>query len=45
LPGAQRVFPAGSRIAGVPVDGLDAPAAEARLVQFYSLPLVLVVER
>ena len=39
-----RLFTAGSRIAGVPVGGLDAPAAEARLAQFYSLPLVLMVE-
>jgi beta-lactamase class A len=42
--GGITVFPAGSRVAGIPVDGLDAPAAEARLAQFYSLPLVLEVE-
>ena len=38
------VFPAGSRIAGVPVDGLDAVAAQERLDQFYALPLVLTIE-
>jgi beta-lactamase class A len=42
--GGATVFPAGSRVAGVPVDGLDAAAAEARLAEFYSLPLVLTVE-
>jgi len=39
--GQPNVFPAGGRVAGVPVDGLDAPAAEARLAEFYRLPLVL----
>lgn len=37
-------FPVGSRIAGVPVDGLDAPAAQSRLAEFYALPLVLTIE-
>ena len=37
-------FPAGSRIAGVPVDGLDAQAAQARLADFYALPLVLTID-
>jgi beta-lactamase class A len=42
--GQPNVFPAGGRVAGVPVDGLDAPAAEARLAEFYSLPLALEIE-
>ncbi len=36
-------FPTGSRIAGVPVDGLDIPAAQARLEEHYDLPLVLTI--
>jgi beta-lactamase class A len=39
-----RVFPAGSQVASVPVGGLDAPAAEVRVAEFYSLPLVLMIE-
>jgi beta-lactamase class A len=42
--GQTIVFPAGSRVADVPVGGLDAAAAEARLAEFYALPLVLVIE-
>jgi len=38
------VFPAGSVIAGVPVGGLDQASAESRLLDFYSLPLVLKVD-
>lgn len=38
------VFPVRSTIAGLPVDGLDASAAEARLTEFYSLPLDLEIE-
>ena len=37
------VFPAGSRVAGVPVDGLDSDAVELRITEFYSLPLVLTI--
>lgn len=36
-------FPAGSTIAGVPVGGLDQAAAETRISDIYSLPLVLIV--
>ncbi|MBW6466281.1 MAG: class A beta-lactamase-related serine hydrolase [Brevefilum sp.] len=42
--GGPRHFPAGSRVAGVPVGGLDAPEAEARLAAFYSQPLTLAVD-
>jgi hypothetical protein len=38
------LFPAGSRIAGIPVDGLEVPAAQARLAEFFALPLVLTIE-
>lgn len=38
------LFPAGSRVAGVPVGGLDAPSAQARLAEFYALPLVLTID-
>jgi beta-lactamase class A len=38
------VFPPGSMIAGIPVDGLDAAAAEARLTEFYELPLDIEIE-
>jgi len=38
-------FPPGSTIAGVPVGGLDQEAAEARLAEFYNLPLVLEINR
>lgn len=37
-------FPAGSRIAGIPVAGLEAPAAQERLREFFALPLVLTIE-
>ena len=37
-------FPVGSRIAGIPVDGLDVPAAQARLAEHYALPLVLTID-
>ena len=37
-------FPPGSIVAGVPVGGLAQDAAEERLVEFYSLPLVLVFD-
>lgn len=37
-------FPAGSRIADVPVDRLDAPAAQSRLAEFFALPLLLTIE-
>jgi len=36
-------FPAGSRIAGVPVGGLDEEAALTRIKAFYSMPLILDV--
>jgi len=36
-------FPAGSTIAGVPVDGLDPSDAAARLNEAYSLPLDLLI--
>ncbi len=32
------VLPAGSTIAGVPVGGLDAAGAEARIADYYNLP-------
>ena len=38
------VFPAGSLIAGIPVGELDAAGAEARISDFYSLPLTLQVD-
>ncbi len=38
------IFPSGSQIAGVPVGGLGQDAAEERLAEFYSLPLVLVFD-
>jgi hypothetical protein len=38
------VFPAGSTIAGVPVGELDAAGAEARLADYYNLPLTLNIE-
>ena len=37
-------LPAGSTVAGVPVGGLDAEAAQARLDEAYSLPLDLVIQ-
>lgn len=37
------VFPEGSTIAGIPVGGLDQPAAEARVNNAYHVPLVLSV--
>ncbi len=38
------VFPAGSTVASVPVGGLNASEAEARLSDYYSLPLDLEIE-
>lgn len=38
------VFPPGSLVAGVPVGSLDEAAAEARIAEFYSLPLVLQID-
>ncbi|MCB2214151.1 class A beta-lactamase-related serine hydrolase [bacterium] len=35
------VFPAGSTVAALPVGGLDASQAEARVVEFYTTPLTL----
>lgn len=37
-------LPAGSTIAGVPVGGLDAETAQARLDEVYGLPLNLVIQ-
>lgn len=42
--GQPTIFPSGSRVAGVPVDGLDPPAAQDRLAEYYALPLVLTIE-
>ena len=42
--GQTIAFPAGSRVADVPVGGLDPAAAEARLAEFFNLPLILVIE-
>ncbi len=38
------VFPAGSTVASVPVGGLNAAEAEARLSDYYNLPLDLEIE-
>ena len=38
------VFPAGSVIAGIPVGGLDSASAEARMTEYYNLPLTLHIE-
>ncbi len=40
----RAVFPSGSTIAGVPVGGLDAAGAEARITDYYNLPLTLHIE-
>lgn len=37
------VFPSGSTIAEVAVGGLDATAAEARITEYYNLPLTLTI--
>jgi len=38
-------FPPGSQIAGIPVGGLNQQDAEARLREFFSLPLVLTIHQ
>ena len=42
--GQEIVFPPGSRVADVPVDGLGFDAARERVAAFYSLPLELVIQ-